>query len=98
MDSTYENRTQLILTAIFIHYMGYFIILLMDSTDFPKRVSLRYGLRKLCAYLSSREHLVLERKETETDREGPALRNTRGCAAISAAAHPWYHFLHGREK
>ena len=45
MESTYTKRTQLILIALFIHYMGYLIFLILDSLDYPKRIRISYGLR-----------------------------------------------------
>lgn len=44
MGSTYESNTQLILLACFIHYCGYFIILILDSMDYPRKIMMRYDL------------------------------------------------------
>ena len=46
VEDTYFNRTQAVLVAIFFHYMGYLILLILDAFDFPKKVHITYGISK----------------------------------------------------
>eukprot|EP00831_Metopus_contortus_P030953 TRINITY_DN2531_c0_g1_i4.p3 TRINITY_DN2531_c0_g1~~TRINITY_DN2531_c0_g1_i4.p3 ORF type:complete len:120 (-),score=5.78 TRINITY_DN2531_c0_g1_i4:148-507(-) len=46
-DLNYTERTQLVLLAIFAHYLGYFFILVLDSLEYPKRIRVSYGIKNV---------------------------------------------------
>ena len=43
MPSEYYNQTQRIVVAILFHYVGYLVILVLDSVDYIKKIRIVYG-------------------------------------------------------
>ncbi len=47
VDNDYATRTQAILVALFFHYFGYLVMLILDALNYSNRVHLTYNLKTL---------------------------------------------------